>query len=86
MEERIARVANSKLMPADLKQSVRGPMATRESRMEVVVWIAVCKFNCSREGGFVRDWVVANERVRPSPTIQPSEWVTFDIVTGTPSL
>jgi hypothetical protein len=86
MEERIARVADSKLMPADLWPSVRGPMATRESRMEVVAWIAVCKFNCSLEGGFVRDWIVANERVRPPTTIQPSEWVKFDTITGTPSL
>ncbi len=61
-------------------------MATRESRMEVVAWIAVCKFNYSLEGGFARDWIVANERIQPPPTIQPSEWFTFDIMTGTPSL
>jgi len=73
-------------MPIDLWPKVRGPMATRESRMEVVGWIAVCKFNCSLEGGFVRDWIIANERARPLPTIEPSEWVKFDTVTGTPSL
>ena len=86
MEERIARVADSRLMPADLWPSVHGPTATRESRMEVIAWIAVCKFNCSLEGGFVRDWIIANERARPSLTIQPSEWVKFDTMTGTPSL
>ncbi|CAF3806236.1 unnamed protein product [Adineta steineri] len=49
--------------------------------MEVVAWVAVCKFNCSLEGGFVRDWIVANERVRPAPEIQPSDWVQFDALT-----
>ncbi|CAF1197289.1 unnamed protein product [Adineta steineri] len=49
--------------------------------MEVVAWIAVCKFNCNLEGGFVRDWIVANERVRPAPEIQPSNWVQFDALT-----
>ena len=86
MEERIARVADSRLTLSDLWPSVHGSVATRESRMEVVAWVAVCKFNCSLEGGFVRDWIVAHERVRPSPTIQPSEWVKFDAITGTPCL
>lgn len=86
MEERIARVADSRLTLSDLWQSVHGSAATRESRMEVVAWVAVCKFNCSLEGGFVRDWIVANERARPSPKIQPPEWVKFDAITGTPCL
>ncbi|CAF4047961.1 unnamed protein product [Adineta steineri] len=86
MEERIARVADSGRTHMDLRLSVRGPKATRESRMEVVAWIAVCKFNCNLEGGFVRDWIVANERVCPAPEIQPSDWVQFDALTGTPSL
>lgn len=86
MEDRIARVADSKLTQADLWPSVYGSMVTRESRMEVIAWIAVCRFNCRLEGGFVRDWVVANERVRPPPTIQTSEWVKFDTKTGNPFL
>jgi hypothetical protein len=83
MEERIARIANSKLMPEDLWPRVYSRMATRESRMEVVAWVAVCKFNCSLVGGFVRDWIVANEVGRPSPTIPPSKWVEFDTASNT---
>lgn len=86
MEERIRRVADSQLTELDLWSRIQSPIATRESRMEVVAWIAVCKFNCSLEGGFVRDWIVGNECARPSQIIQPSEWVKFDTKTGTPSL
>lgn len=48
--------------------------------MEVVAWIAVCKFDCRVEGGFVRDWVVGNYTARPGP--DPSKWITP--VAGTP--
>ncbi|CAF1453924.1 unnamed protein product [Rotaria magnacalcarata] len=86
IEENIARITDSTLTPTDLWPRVCGSTASRESRMEVVAWVAVCKFNCNLEGGFVRDWIVANERVRPPLTIQPSEWVQFDAITGIPSL
>jgi hypothetical protein len=86
IEDRIARVTDSTLTADDLWPSVSGPMATRESRMEVVAWMAVCNFDCSLEGGFVRDWIVANERARPSPTVPTSEWIVFQHNTGAPSL
>jgi hypothetical protein len=31
--------------------------------MEVVAWLAVTKYRCRLEGGFVRDWIVRSERV-----------------------
>ena len=74
VEERIARLTDTKLTSADLWPSVRGPQATRESRMEVVAWIAICKFHCKLEGGFVRDWVVDNKRARPENS-DPSKWI-----------
>ena len=76
IEERIARLTDIKLTSADLWSSVRGPQATRESRMEVVAWIAICKFHCKLEGGFVRDWVVDNKRARPA-NLDPSTWFTL---------
>ncbi|CAF4396301.1 unnamed protein product, partial [Rotaria magnacalcarata] len=45
-------------------------------RMEVVAWIAVCIFHCKLEGGFVHDWVVANQTARPPISIPPKQWVT----------
>ncbi|CAF4339200.1 unnamed protein product, partial [Rotaria magnacalcarata] len=48
--------------------------------MEVVSWIAVCKFSCKVEGGFVRDWIVGNDTARPADLIQnPEAWVTEEI-------
>jgi HrpA-like RNA helicase len=75
IEERIARLTDIKLTSADLWSSVCGPQATRESRMEVVAWTAICKFYCKLEGGFVRDWVVNNTRAQPKTN--PSQWVTI---------
>lgn len=75
IEERIARLTDIKLTSADLWSRVCGPQATRESRMEVVAWTAICKFYCKLEGGFVRDWVVDNKRARPDNT-NSSQWVT----------
>ncbi|CAF3996940.1 unnamed protein product [Rotaria sordida] len=74
IEERIARLTDIKLTSADLWSSIRGPQATRESRMEVVAWIAICRFYCKLEGGFVRDWVIDNKRARPANT-NPSTWI-----------
>ena len=46
--------------------------------MEVVAWIAVCKFSCRLEGGFVRDWVVGQYTSRPSnPTASPKDWISY---------
>ncbi|CAF1315484.1 unnamed protein product [Rotaria sordida] len=62
----------------DLYNGVKGTHATRESRMEVVAWIAVCKFYCKLEGGFVRDWVVGNYASRPAGLINnPQDWIQY---------
>jgi hypothetical protein len=29
--------------------------------MEVVAWLAVTKYRCKLEGGFLRDWIVRSE-------------------------
>ncbi|CAF4492767.1 unnamed protein product, partial [Rotaria sp. Silwood2] len=41
IEERISHVTDPKRIIIDLYNSVKGPKATRETRMEVVAWIAV---------------------------------------------
>ncbi|CAF3032918.1 unnamed protein product [Rotaria sp. Silwood2] len=66
IEERISRITDSKRTSIELWKSLKGSKATRETRMEVVAWISVCKFDCRLEGGFVRDWVVGNYTARPS--------------------
>jgi hypothetical protein len=86
MNDRIARITDSKLTATDLWLSVDGPTATRESRMEVVAWIAVCKFHCTLAGGFVRDWIVGNDRARPQSFDSPLQWVKFNEKNGTLSL
>ena len=76
IEDRIARVADSKRTPIDLYNAAKGVHATRETRMEVVAWIAVCKFDCKLEGGFVRDWIVGHHRARPpSNNENPKQWI-----------
>ena len=59
----------------DLYKSVKGIGVTRETRMEVVAWIAVCQFQCKLEGGFVRDLVVGNHQSHPSDNPQP--WIQY---------
>jgi hypothetical protein len=44
--------------------------------MEVVAWIAVCKFDCRLEGGFIRDWIVGNYTAKPSG--DPSTWISYN--------
>lgn len=53
IEERITHIADSKRTSIELWKALKGSNATRESRMEVVAWIAICKFDCRLEGGFV---------------------------------
>lgn len=78
IEERIARITDSKRTRVDLHKGVKGRHATRETRMEVVAWIAVCKFNCKLEGGFVRDWIVGNYTQRPQNLLNsPEQWVNY---------
>ncbi|CAF4991735.1 unnamed protein product, partial [Rotaria socialis] len=57
IEDRIKRITDTTMTPVGLWSRLRGPAATRETRMEVVAWIAVCIFHCKLEGGFVRDWI-----------------------------
>ncbi|CAF1652229.1 unnamed protein product [Didymodactylos carnosus] len=59
IEQRIANITDSKLTQADLWYRVHSQEVTRETRMEIVAWTAVCKFHCKLEGGFVRDWILA---------------------------
>ncbi|CAF3052625.1 unnamed protein product [Rotaria sp. Silwood2] len=58
MEAKISNITDPDRTPVDIWKSLKGPNAKRETRMEVVAWIAVCQFYCRLEGGFVRDWVV----------------------------
>ncbi|CAF4138931.1 unnamed protein product [Rotaria sp. Silwood2] len=75
IEEKISRITDNKRTSIELWKRLKGSKATRESRMEVVAWIAICKFDCRLEGGFVRDWVVGNYSARPSE--DPSTWLHF---------
>ncbi|CAF1174161.1 unnamed protein product [Adineta ricciae] len=75
MEERISRVTDSKRTPVDLFKAVRGKKATRETRMEAVAWIAVCRFDCKLEGGFVRDWIVDGNASKPTAITDPKKWI-----------
>ena len=78
IEERINRVTDTKRTLISLHNSVRGVGATRETRMEVVAWIAICKFDCKLEGGFVRDWIVGNTIQRPTNLLSnPKSWVSL---------
>lgn len=78
MEERISHVTDSKRTQIDLWDGLQGPKSTRETRMEVVAWIAICTFNCRLEGGFVRDWIVGHYVHRPKANKQPLEkWLSF---------
>jgi len=75
MEERISHVTDSKRTRIDLWNGLQGPKSSRETRMEVVAWIAVCIFNCKVEGGFVRDWIVGHYTNRSKEA--PSKWISY---------
>jgi hypothetical protein len=77
IEKRIARVSNSKRTNNDLMSAINGPLSTRETRMEVVAWIAVCQFNCRIFGGFVRDWIVGGYSAKPPSDMNSSSWITY---------
>jgi hypothetical protein len=78
IEKRIARITDIERSVVDLYASVKGKDATRETRMEVVAWIAVCEFQCKLEGGFVRDWVIANYVRRPANLVtNPKAWINY---------
>jgi hypothetical protein len=76
IEERISHVTDCKRTSIELWKSLKGSKATRETRMEVVAWIAVCQFDCRLEGGFVRDWIVGNYTGRP--TGDRSSWIFYN--------
>jgi hypothetical protein len=75
IEEKISHITDSKRTSIELWKNLKGSKATRETRMEVVAWIAVCKFDCRLEGGFIRDWIVGNYTARPAG--DPSTWITY---------
>ena len=78
IEKRIARVTDSKRTPIDLYNGTKGKNATRVTRMEVAAWIAICKFDCRLEGGFVRDWIVGGYTALPQTVYaSPKEWITY---------
>jgi hypothetical protein len=78
IEERISHITDSKRTLVSLHNDLKGVNATRETRMEVVAWIAVCKFGCKLEGGFVRDWVVGHYISRPAnPPANPKDWIEY---------
>jgi len=78
MEDKISHITDSRRTMVDLYEGVKSNNATRETRMEVVAWIAVCKFQCKLEGGFVRDWVVGNYKERPANLLHnPKAWIEY---------
>ncbi|CAF3353058.1 unnamed protein product [Rotaria sp. Silwood1] len=76
IEQRISHVTDPTRTFIDLYNSVKGSTATRETRMEVVAWIAVCKFDCKLEGGFVRDWIVGKYTAHPTST-DSKDWIEY---------
>eukprot|EP00667_Euglena_gracilis_P000291 EG_transcript_291 len=58
IRDRIRRVTDSERRVTDLWAAVNGPEAARMSRMEVVAFLAVTRFEACLWGAFVRDWVV----------------------------
>ena len=80
--KRLRMVTDDSLTEVDLWKMVRGADATRETRMAAIAWIAVTEFDCRLEGGFVRDWVVRGEVLRPSPLTPPASWLEFDYSRG----
>ncbi|CAM4930881.1 unnamed protein product [Rotaria socialis] len=78
IEQRISHVTDPKRTFIDLYNSVKGSAATRETRMEVVAWIAVCRFDCKLEGGFVRDWIVGKYTTHPNSE-DPNDWIEYNI-------
>jgi hypothetical protein len=86
MFERLSRVTSSSRPATELFEYVHGKLATRETRMEVVAWIAVSHFGCRLEGGFLRDWIVTGSFKRPTSGA-PSSWITrHGSVLGRPEL
>ncbi|UJR12813.1 hypothetical protein I4U23_016986 [Adineta vaga] len=81
MEAKIGNITDPERTSVDRWRSLKGPDATRETRMEVVAWIAVCQYHCRLEGGFVRDWVVGNHRSRP-PNLPPDQWISSSTTTS----
>lgn len=84
MEKRINNITDPERTSVDIWKSLKGPLATRETRMEVVASLAVCQFHCRLEGGFVRDWVVGGFSSRPN-NVPPDQWLT-QTPTGIPVL
>lgn len=77
IEERIARVTDSKRTDEDLLFAINGPLSSRETRMEAVAWIVVCQFNCRIFGGFVRDWIIGGYSAKPTVDTDLSAWITY---------
>ena len=76
--EKISNITDSKRTKIDLWNGLQGPKCSRETRMECVAWIALCRFDCRLEGGFIRDWVVGNYVGRPFDTsLPPLKWISY---------
>ncbi|CAF4351845.1 unnamed protein product [Rotaria sp. Silwood2] len=76
MEAKIGNITDPDRTSVDIWKSLKGPNASRETRMEVVACIAVCQFYCRLEGGFIRDWVVGNYFSRPS-NLPSNQWIQY---------
>ncbi|CAF3669921.1 unnamed protein product [Rotaria socialis] len=83
IKRRINRITDTSLTWVHLKQSISDNC--RESRMDVVAWIAVCNYDCLLQGSYVRDRIVANHMKRPKNQ-NPRTWVTFNQQTGLPQI
>jgi hypothetical protein len=78
---RIARVTDPERPKHDVWDAACSARRTRESRMEVVAWIAITEFEMLLEGGFVRDWIVRGAAERDPATPSPKNWATRDPTT-----
>jgi hypothetical protein len=85
MELKINNITDPDRTSVDRWKNLKGHNATRETRMEVVAWIAVCLFDCRLEGGFIRDWVVGNYSSKPT-NLPINQWVSFHPINGLPIL
>ncbi|CAF1398862.1 unnamed protein product, partial [Didymodactylos carnosus] len=83
IERRINRITDTSLTWAHLKQAINDN--SRESRMDVVAWIAVCNYGCLLQGSYVRDRIVQNHIKRPKNP-NPRTWVTFNQQIGLPQI
>ncbi|UJR19581.1 hypothetical protein I4U23_022716 [Adineta vaga] len=77
IEKRITRITDSKRTHDDLSGASNDSSSSRETRMEIAAWIAVCQFDCRIFGGFVRDWIVGGYSAKPTRNTSLFPWITY---------